>query len=821
MTFYAEIAVNISGVEGLFDYLIPPELQEKVMPGCLVEIPYNITIAQGIVLRVKADTQFEGAIKAITRLISPNPVIPPLYLDLSKILADDFLQPQAGFLQAMLPPGYSRKPYDLYTLNVPDEADLTQLDALQQRLLAVLISNGPQRSTQFDRAFSRNNWRKAMQRLMSLGWICSEKILPAPRAAQKKVNTVMLHPDVEKDMIDVLNTGKEGGDPSKRRRKMLRILAAEGAAVRASYLYASTGGNSSDIRFLEKKGLILTGEETVIRDPISDFSPEGTQAPSLTPEQKKAWDVINRELNSAKPKPIMLRGITGSGKTELYLKAAEETVKAGKQALILVPEIALTPQTIQRFLDRFPGGVGVFHSRLSDGERYDTWLRAASGKLSVLIGPRSALLIPLPSPGLIVLDECHDDSYYQLEQNALYDSRDGALALSALSSAGVIFGSATPNVSRYFQAEHENWAMIHLEQRISANAKKAGKGASYVPLPDVRVVDMRAELTDGNTSIFSSALQDGLKRTVSAGQQAVLFLNRRGSATIIFCRDCGHTLNCPHCDFPLTMHAGSNQLLCHTCGYTRKIPAVCPSCGSKRIRHYGMGTEKVEQELQQLIPTVRTLRWDADTAAGRQSEAVILSHFKQHNADVLIGTQMLAKGLDLPLVTLVGMVLADVGLSFPDYRASENAFQLLTQVAGRAGRSELGGEAILQTFLPDHYAIQFAAQHDFHGFYRAELDRRRDIQYPPFTRIICLETRDLYSENAQSRANVLGKELSRRIRQCADKTLEMIGPVPPYFARQRGYYRWQILIKGDRPEVVLNDLPLTNWKIAVNPPRIL
>jgi len=392
MTFYAEIAVNISGVEGLFDYLIPPELQEKVIPGCLVEIPYNITIAQGIVLRVKADTQFEGAIKAITRLISPNPVIPPLYLDLSKILADDFLQPQAGFLQAMLPPGYSRKPYDLYTLNVPDEADLTQLDALQQRLLAVLISNGPQRSTQFDRAFSRNNWRKAMQRLMSLGWICSEKILPAPRAAQKKVNTVMLHPDVEKDMIDVLNTGKEGGDPSKRRRKMLRILAAEGAAVRASYLYASTGGNSSDIRFLEKKGLILTGEETVIRDPISDFSPEGTQAPSLTPEQKKAWDVINRELNSAKPKPIMLRGITGSGKTELYLKAAEETVKAGKQALILVPEIALTPQTIQRFLDRFPGGVGVFHSRLSDGERYDTWLRAASGKLSVLIGPRSAVI---------------------------------------------------------------------------------------------------------------------------------------------------------------------------------------------------------------------------------------------------------------------------------------------------------------------------------------------------------------------------------------------------------------------------------------------
>lgn len=821
MTLYAEIAVNISGVEGLFDYLIPSDLQEQVLPGCLVEIPYNYTIAQGIVVCVKEGTQFEGDIKAITKLIHPKPVIPKMYLDLSKRLADGFLQPQAGFLQAMLPPGYSRKPYDLYTPNVPDEAELTQLDALQQRLVAVLINNGPQRSSQLDRAFSRVNWRKAMQRLINQGWVHSEKILPAPRAAQKKVNTVMLHPDVENDKIDTLDTGKEGGDPSQRRRKMLRILASESAAVRASYLYASTGGNSSDIRFLEKKKLILIGEETVIRDPISDFSPEGTQAPTLTYAQQKAWENITRALNSPKPKPIMLRGITGSGKTELYLRAAEETVRSGKQALILVPEIALTPQTIQRFLDRFPGQVGVFHSRLSDGERYDTWLRAAGGKLSVLIGPRSALLVPLPAPGLIVLDECHDDSYYQLEQNALYDSRDGALALSELSGACVIFGSATPNVSRYFQAEHENWTMIHMEQRISANAKITGLGASYVPLPEVSVVDMRAELTGGNTSIFSLALQESLKQTLSAGQQAVLFLNRRGSATIIFCRDCGHTLNCPHCDFPLTMHSGSNQLLCHTCGYTRKMPAKCPSCESKRIRHYGMGTEKVEQELKQLIPAVRTLRWDADTTAGRQSEAVILSHFKQHNADVLIGTQMLAKGLDLPLVTLVGMVLADVGLSFPDYRASENAFQLLTQVAGRAGRSELGGKAILQTFQPDHYAIQFAAQHDFHGFYRAELDRRRDIQYPPFTRIICLETRDLYAENAQARAKLLGNELSSHISQSADKTLEMIGPVPPYFARQRGYYRWQILIKGDRPEIVLENLPLANWKVAVNPPRIL
>ena len=818
---YTEIAINISGIDGLFDYRIPALLADKIKPGCLVEIPYNATRAQGMIVRVKEKTDYKGEIKPIIKLIKPDPIIPHVYLKLSERLAQDFLQPQAGFLQAMLPPGFSRKPYGLYTAIVPDDADLTKLSPMQRRLLDTLFKNGPQRSTQLDRAFSRSNWRKAMQSLTRREWVQTETILPSPRAVQKKIENVTLHPDINSDDINSLNTGREGGEPARRRREMLKILATENKPVKVSYLYAATSGNSTDIRFLERKGYILTGEEVVIRDPVSGFSGEGTLAPELTDDQQKAYEKIAGELQRNNPKPVMLRGITGSGKTELYLKAAEDVVRAGKQALILVPEISLTPQTIQRFLDRFPGQVGVFHSRLTDGERYDTWLRAASGKLSVLIGPRSALLVPLPSPGLIVLDECHDDSYYQSNQQPAYDSRDGALILSRESGASVIFGSATPNINRYFQAEHDEWVMVHLDKRISATAKFTDKHASFVPLPEVHVIDMRAELTAGNTSIFSKDLQESLIRTVSAGQQAILFLNRRGRATIIFCRDCGYTMNCPHCDFPLTLHTGRGKLMCHTCGYARNMPAACPECGSQRIRQYGMGTQKVEQVIQQLIPDARVLRWDADTAAGRRSEAVILSHFKNHNADVLIGTQMLAKGLDLPLVTLVGMVLADVGLGFPDYRAAENAFQLLTQVAGRAGRSAVGGKAILQTFQPDHYAIQYAAQHDFAGFYRSELDRRRDIQYPPFTKIVCLETRDLYAENAQARANVLAHELSQRIAQSADKTLEIVGPVPPYFARQRGYYRWQILVKGDRPEAILNDLPLSDWKITVNPPRIL
>ncbi len=820
MGSYAEIAVNISGVDGVFDYRIPPDLGGKIQPGCLVEVSYNALRAQGIIIRTKPKTGFKGEIKQIEKLIKPEPILPRVYIELAEKLASQFHQPLAAFLQSMLPPGISRRPAVLYAATAADDADLTGLGKLQLRLLAQLDERGPLRSTQLDHAFSRKNWRGAMRKLVERGLVRSETILPSPKISRKKVSTVLLHPDVGRGQIVDADTGKAGGAASMRRQKMLRMLADENKPVRVSYLYASTGGNSSDIRFLEKKGLVLLEEENVVRDPIREFEPEGTRAPALTSDQKNAWQVIRNEIHSASPQPIMLRGITGSGKTELYLTAAEEVVQRGEQALILVPEIALTPQTIQRFLDRFPGKVGVFHSRLSDGERFDTWQRAADGKLSVLIGPRSALLVPLPKVGLIVLDECHDDSYYQLEQIPLYDSRDGAIMLADKVKACLIFGSATPNVSRYFQAVREKWPLIVMEKRISSD-KTGNKPTQFVPLPEVEIVDMRSELTGGNSSIFSRSLQGALKETVTAGHQAILFLNRRGSATIIFCRDCGYTVYCPRCSFPLTFHAGSKHLQCHTCGYTRGMPEKCPECGGGRIRQYGMGTEKVESALKQLIPDVRVLRWDADTSTGRNAEAVILSHFKNHNADVLVGTQMLAKGLDLPLVTLVGMILADVGLSFPDYRSSEHAFQLMTQVAGRAGRSELGGKAILQTFQPDHYAIQFSARHDFRGFFEEELDRRRDIQYPPYTALIRLETRDLYEEKAKERARLLAVELKNKIADSANKSLEMIGPVPPYFSRQRGYYRWQIILKGQNPGVILQDVPLSKWKITLNPPRLL
>lgn len=332
---------------------------------------------------------------------------------------------------------------------------------------------------------------------------------------------------------------------------------------------------------------------------------------------------------------------------------------------------------------------------------------------------------------------------------------------------------------------------------------------------------MRAELREGNNSIFSRSLAESLKDVLAKQHQAILLLNRRGSASYVFCRDCGFTLKCPRCDFSLTYHRNSSSLLCHTCGYTRKMPVKCPQCNSKRIKQFGTGTEKVEADLQALFPSARLLRWDADTSRGKGAEEVILSHFRQHNADILIGTQMLAKGLDLPLVTLVGIVLADVGLNFPDYRTAERTFQLLTQVAGRAGRSTLGGKVILQTFQPEHYAIQRAAKHDFDGFFKQELAFRRELRYPPFTLMVRFECRDTNSDKAQQEAIELFNRLDNLVSASNDKTLDLTGPIPPYFAKRGGMFRWQVILKGTDPVKLLRGEIFSGIRVEVDPPSLL
>jgi primosomal protein N' (replication factor Y) len=845
---FVQVVVNIPRVSGVFDYHVPDPLLNKVKPGSLVEVPFGRQTVQGVVLREITVPQVPDT-RPIFSLIDPQPVTTPLQIALAEVLAKDTYSSLAVCMGLMIPPGL-RKQADVQYLvteefkSAPAEA-LQSLTQQQQRLLNHL--NRPRyqeeglRGRQLDSAFRHVDWRRVARTLEKKGWIYSYPVLPPPSVKPKTVRTAQLACSPEQ-VETVENLGK--GAAGERRRKILQFLVSEPWPVEVSWVYAASEGNLQDLRRLAEMGLITLGESEVMRDPLEGINWIPPQIPQLTRDQQSVWDTVREAVLERKTRhPVLLHGVTGSGKTEIYLRAVDATLQQGRSAIILVPEIALTPQTVRRFLSRFPGQVGLIHSRLSEGERYDTWRRIRAGSLKVVVGPRSALFSPLPDPGLIVVDECHDDSYYQGDPQPYYHGVKAAIRYGHLANALVILGSATPQIDLYQRARARKWTILHMPQRILAHRQSVqaqmerigrnlvvqlGEGDSTVlPLPRVRVVDMRQELKAGNRSIFSRSLQDAIKQTLANDQQAILFLNRRGRATYVFCRDCGYSLKCPRCDLPLTYHTqGSTGLVCHTCGYRREMPSKCPQCGSTYIRHFGTGTEKVEAELKEAFPSARVLRWDAGTTRTRDSHEIILSHFSNHRADILVGTQMLAKGLDLPLVTLVGVVLAEVGLNFPDFRAGERTFQLLTQVAGRAGRSPLGGRVILQTFQPEHYVIQAASRHDFDGFFKQELHYRKVIGYPPFSRLLRLEYRHQKNDQAQFAAQYLAAEIRQWLDAGDFRSTEMIGPVPCFFGKIKGYYRWQILLRGPDPLQVITSSPhaqtvLGDWRVEVDPLNLL
>ena len=459
--------------------------------------------------------------------------------------------------------------------------------------------------------------------------------------------------------------------------------------------------------------------------------------------------------------------------------------------------------------------------------------------MKIVVGPRSALFVPFSDPGIIILDECHDDSYYQSEPLPYYQTRLAASAYARYCGAVCLMGSATPNVSSFQACERGDWRYLELPARILAHRdavlsqlERTGKtGDRFHPLegqaqaaslPRVSVVDMRLELRQGNRSIFSRELSGSIERVISDQQQAILFLNRRGASTYVFCRDCGHSMKCPRCETPLIYHTTQKEnLQCHRCGYRRNMPRKCPQCGSARIRHYGTGTQKVEVEVQSHFPGAKTIRWDHETTRKKGSHEYILEEFVSRRANILVGTQMLAKGLDLPFVTLVGVILADVGLNLPDYRAGERTFQVLTQVAGRAGRSPLGGEVILQTFQPEHYVIRAASKHDYKEFSRQELEYRQRLSYPPFTQLVRMEFRHINFESAQEESRRMAALLNRMIVERGRRATRMIGPTPCFFSRIGGSFRWQIILKGPDPASLLKGNELGEWKVELNPPSLL
>jgi primosomal protein N' (replication factor Y) len=845
VSVFVEIVVNVPQVSGVYHYHLPPELEGAVQVGSLVLVPFGRQAVQGVVVDF-VDHPSVRETKAIIEIVDAAAILTPHQIALARRMAQDYLAPLAACIGLMLPPGVEQQADYLYSAQSPP---LEGLSHTQARLLSLLNRRGPLRGSQIDRAMPRVDWRAAARALARRRLIKTEPAPPTPRVRPKLIKTVQLvcAPDEAEAALPTL--GKAGSKALERRQSILRFLLRESEAVDVSWVYAESGGSLADLRYLAERGLVRLEDDEAWRNPLAQLEFRPYHAPPLTQDQQEVWGQVERALqqaaNGEEVRPILLNGVTGSGKTEIYLHAVQHALEMGKQAIVLVPEIALTPQTLQRFAGRFPGQVGLVHSGLSSGERYDTWRRARAGDLGVVVGPRSALFTPFNRLGLIVVDECHDDSYYQSEAAPHFHAREVAVSYAALCGALCLLGSATPDVVSAHRAEIGLWQSLSLPARILAHRdavqaqvkrlelqkqRIAAQQARYrtleaeaetADLPPVTIVDMRNELKEGNRSIFSRFLQESLKLALEQGLQAILFLNRRGSATYVFCRDCGHTLKCPRCDIPLTYHEDRGKLICHYCNYQRQMPAVCPACGGERIRQFGAGTQRVEAEVQSMFPGVRTLRWDWETTRQKGAHQAILDRFAEHRADVLIGTQMLAKGLDLPLVTLVGVVLADVGLNHPDYRAGERTFQVLTQVAGRAGRSPLGGQVILQTFQPEHYVIQAAARHDYRGFYRRELAFRRQQGYPPFANVARLEYRHYDPERAAQAAQIMAERLHTWIEQEGARLTRLVGPAPCFFARIAGAYRWQIALIGPDPAALLRGRDLGEWKVEVNPPNLL
>ncbi len=833
---FADVSVNISHIDRTFHYSIPENLRRQVQPGSLVIVPFGKQIVQGVVLSLLEQPEVSETLP-IAELLAPDTLLTRQQIDLAHWLSQYYFTPLGACVQLMIPTGLSRRADIQVGLTTDLPQDLKRFGSTQQRLLKLLAKRGELRGTQIDHALPKADWRKTLDKLRAKGLIRTSNVLPPPRVAAKTLRTAAL--SIEPGAVENLDPEQVGKTPvtQERRFRALRLLARQAFPLDLSWIYAETGTTYSDLSYLADAGLIHFNETEVWRDPLAELDVRQDHAPEFTSDQQNAWAEIREEEGKTNPRPVLLQGVTGSGKTEVYMRAVAGTLAQNRQCLVLVPEISMTPQTVRRFMARFPNQVGLYHSRLSEGERYDTWRRARLGDLKIIIGSRSALFVPLPQLGLIVIDECDNSSYTETERAPFYQAVHTAETLADLSHAQLLLGSATPGIEQHFNAKRGEWRLVELPRRVLAHRQSLEQQAASLKfelpppqhandlltfeLPKVEIVDMRKELRMGNSSVLSRLLENKLEQVLSRQQQAILFLNRRGKATYVFCRNCGKSLRCPNDKQPLVWHGPQTGLLCHLCGYTRKMPEICPECGSKQIRQLGLGTARLEDMVKKNFPNARILRWDADTTKNKNDHDLILSHFAAHRADILIGTQMLAKGLDLPLVTLVGIILAEVGLKLPDYRAAERSFQVLTQVSGRAGRSPLGGEVVLQTYEPDNYVIQAAARHDYEGFYKQELQLRRDLGYPPFTRLVRLEYRALKADKAEEAAHSLAQHIRELIEAQTLTQTSMIGPQPSYYPKMYGYWRWQIVLRGPNPRNLLANLPIKGWQIEIDPVSLL
>jgi len=783
---YCNIVVNTGtkATDRLFTYKIPLDLLGKINRGDKVIVPFGKgnKLLEGFVFELSSSKASEGikGIKEIKDLLDDDIKLSENQIDLCKWLRDTYLCTYYEAIQCLIPKGTTLKKRKYYKIN----HDLLNGNRLignnlgkKNEVLEILLENPVIEHNELFKKLGHGNSKELNSLIKKNIITIKEKFYSDISTKFKRVAKINFEPHRLDEIISNI---------SKKAYKQIEILQllAKANAMDVTDLAKKTKTSRSVISSLEKKNLIKIYEEKDYRTPIDADKIKRDKPNELNDEQKAAYDNIIQLVKKKSYETFLLHGVTGSGKTEVYMHLVDYVIKNNQQVIILVPEISLTPQIVEKFIRRFGDNVAVLHSKLSLGERYDQWKKIKNNEISIVIGARSAVFAPCDNLGLIIIDEEHESSY-KSEMNPKYHTIDVAKFLCKENNSVLLLGSATPSIESYYSAEKGSYKLLELKNRFNSN-----------PLPNVQVVDMRIELEEGNKSIFSRRLYDAMKESLQGNKQVILFLNRRGHSTFVSCRSCGYVLKCLNCDISLTYHHRNNIAKCHYCGYKSFVPKICPVCKSKYIKFFGSGTEKVEEYVKKLFPSCRTNRLDIDTTSQKGSLERIIETFGKREIDVLIGTQMVTKGLDFPYVTLVGVLSADITLNLPDYRANERTFQLLTQVAGRAGRHDFKGNVIIQTYSPDNYAITSSQRHDFKEFYNKEIELRKEFNYPPFyniTNIIILgkeETSVIKSSNRLFQKLEFEMTNNRKL-----SDVQLLGPNPAIHNKIKGFYRWQILLK--------------------------
>lgn len=780
---YAQVIIdaNHAEVDRVFDYRVPAQWEEAVCVGLRVMVPFGQrnTKREGYVIALTETTEVPaGKIKEIVEILDEGrPILTPPILELAKWMKKEYFCTLNQCLQAVMPAGIRTK--SVWYVELTEQT--AELSEKEQQVADVLTEQGgaaPLR--ELEQVFG--NRTEYILRCLQEKKVVRLRQKTTRSTYKKEKRYVSLTENEE-----LLTEAKEKAAKDKRLAGQLRVFSAicPGESISVEELKEKASVTDSPIHTLLQKGVLVEQRRQEKRDvfQLEDYTP--TQPFYPTPEQAQALALLREEEQKEGKRPILLHGVTGSGKTEIYMQLIEHVVMEGKQAIVLVPEISLTPQIMERFISRFGKRVSVTHSRLSLGERLDQWRKARDGEISIIIGPRSALFMPFSNLGVIVMDECHESSYIS-DVTPKYHTREVARKLSELTGALLVMGSATPDIDSYHRAVTGEFLLLQLKERT--------KGSR---LPEVFVTDMRKELEDGNRSAFGLPLQQAIRENLEKGQQTMLFLNRRGYSTFVSCRKCGEALTCPSCNVSYTYHASDKALVCHYCGKEVPVPKTCPSCGSHYIRYFGTGTQKIEEETRRLFPEASILRMDADTTTGKNGHARILELFGKGKADILIGTQMIAKGHDFPNVTLVGILAADLSLNLGTYQAAENCFQLITQAAGRAGRGELPGQVFIQTYQPENHSIRMAAAQDYEGFYQEEILLRQAMEYPPFSHIFSV----LITGEMEQEVILAAQRLGAFMNHYAERAgCTVVGPAPAPLPKFRGEFRWQIFAKGTDAE---------------------